>query len=54
MGIGEGFRQIRDDYADVMVCGGVEAPLNQLCFGAFAIIGESTNAAEICAPNQNR
>jgi 3-oxoacyl-[acyl-carrier-protein] synthase II len=38
MGIGEGFRQIRDDYADVMVCGGVEAPLNQLCFGAFAII----------------
>lgn len=38
MGIGEGFRQIRDDYADVMVCGGAEAPLNQLCFGAFAII----------------
>ena len=38
MGIGEGFRQIRDGYADIMVCGGVEAPLNQLCFGAFAII----------------
>lgn len=38
MGIGEGFRQIRDDYADVMICGGVEAPLNTLCFGAFAII----------------
>src|SRR5205085_4846349 len=38
MGIGEGFRQIRDDYADVMVCGGVEAQLHQLCFGAFAII----------------
>ncbi len=38
MAIGEGFRQIRDDYADVMICGGVEAPLNQLCFGAFAII----------------
>ena len=38
MGIGEGFRQIRDDYADVMICGGVEAPLHQLCFGAFAII----------------
>ena len=38
MGIGDGFRQIRDDYADVMICGGVEAPLNQLCFGAFAII----------------
>jgi 3-oxoacyl-[acyl-carrier-protein] synthase II len=38
MGIGEGFRQIRDGYADVMLCGGAEAPLNQLCFGAFAII----------------
>jgi 3-oxoacyl-[acyl-carrier-protein] synthase II len=38
MAIGEGFRQIRDDYADVMICGGVEAPLHQLCFGAFAII----------------
>ncbi|HTI62055.1 MAG TPA: beta-ketoacyl-ACP synthase II [Gemmatimonadaceae bacterium] len=38
MGIGEGFRQVRDGYADVMICGGVEAPLNQLCFGAFAII----------------
>jgi 3-oxoacyl-[acyl-carrier-protein] synthase II len=38
MAIGEGFRQIRDGYADVMVCGGSEAPLNQLCFGAFAII----------------
>ena len=36
--IGEGFRQIRDDYADVMICGGVEAPLAPLCFGAFAII----------------
>lgn len=38
MAIGEGFRQIRDDYADVMICGGSEAPLSQLCFGAFAII----------------
>jgi 3-oxoacyl-[acyl-carrier-protein] synthase II len=38
MAIGEGFRQIRDDYADVMICGGVEAPLNRLCFGAFSII----------------
>jgi 3-oxoacyl-[acyl-carrier-protein] synthase II len=38
MGIGEGFRVIRDGYADVMICGGVEAPLNQLCFGAFALI----------------
>ncbi len=38
MGVGEGFRQIRDGYADVMLCGGVEAPLSLLCFGAFAII----------------
>src|SRR6185437_1410577 len=38
MAIGEGFRLIRDGYADVMISGGVEAPLNQLCFGAFAII----------------
>jgi 3-oxoacyl-[acyl-carrier-protein] synthase II len=36
--IGEGFRQIRDGYADVMLCGGAEAPLWPLCFGAFAII----------------
>ena len=38
MAIGEGFRQIRDGYADVMICGGVEAPLNPLCYGAFSII----------------
>ncbi len=36
--IGDGFRQIRDGYADVMICGGAEAPLWPLCFGAFAII----------------
>src|SRR5687768_11202903 len=36
--IGEAFRQVRDGYADVMVCGGAEAPLAPLCFGAFAII----------------
>jgi 3-oxoacyl-[acyl-carrier-protein] synthase II len=38
MAVGEGFRQIRDGYADVMLSGGIEAPLSQLCFGAFAII----------------
>jgi 3-oxoacyl-[acyl-carrier-protein] synthase II len=36
--IGEGFRQVRDGYADVMICGGAEAPLAPLCFGAFALI----------------
>jgi 3-oxoacyl-[acyl-carrier-protein] synthase II len=38
MAIGDGFRQIRDGYADVMICGAAESPLNQLCFGAFSII----------------
>ena len=36
--IGEGFRQIRDGYADVMIAGGSEAPLHPLCYGAFAVI----------------
>ncbi|MFN2399078.1 MAG: beta-ketoacyl-ACP synthase II [Gemmatimonadaceae bacterium] len=36
--VGDGFRQIRDGYADVMLCGGAEAPLYPLCFGAFALI----------------
>jgi 3-oxoacyl-[acyl-carrier-protein] synthase II len=38
MGVGEAFRAIRDDYADAMLAGGVEAPLMPLCFGAFTII----------------
>jgi 3-oxoacyl-[acyl-carrier-protein] synthase II len=38
IGIGEAFRHIRDDYADAMLCGGIEAPLMPLCFGAFTII----------------
>ena len=36
--IGEGFRMIRDGYADIMIAGGAEAPLAPLCFGAFSII----------------
>jgi 3-oxoacyl-[acyl-carrier-protein] synthase II len=36
--IGDAFRLIRDDYADVMFAGGAEAPLAPLCFGAFALI----------------
>src|SRR5205814_3533668 len=31
-------REIRDGYADVMLCGAAEAPLAPLTFGAFAII----------------
>ncbi len=38
IGIGEGWRYIRDGTADVAVTGGVEAPLAPLCYGAFAII----------------
>jgi 3-oxoacyl-[acyl-carrier-protein] synthase II len=36
--VGDGFRAVRDGYADVMLCGGAEAPLAPLCFGAFSII----------------
>jgi 3-oxoacyl-[acyl-carrier-protein] synthase II len=36
--IGDGFREIRDGYADVMLSGASEAPLAPLTFGAFAII----------------
>lgn len=36
--VGDGFRLIRDGYADVMISGGSEAPLAPLCFGAFSII----------------
>ena len=38
LAVGEGFRFIRDGYADVMITGGAEAPLAPLCFGAFSII----------------
>jgi len=38
IGVGDAFRLIRDDYADAMLCGGVEAPLMPLCFGASTII----------------
>jgi 3-oxoacyl-[acyl-carrier-protein] synthase II len=36
--VGEAFRAIVRGEAEVMVAGGVEAPLAPLCFGAFAII----------------
>lgn len=38
LAIGDGFRLIRDGYADVMISGGAEAPLAPLCFGSFSII----------------
>jgi 3-oxoacyl-[acyl-carrier-protein] synthase II len=36
--VGEALRYIRDDFADVIVAGGAEAPLSPLTFGAFSII----------------
>lgn len=36
--IGDGFRCIRNGEADVMLCGGAEAPLAPLCYGAFTVI----------------
>ena len=38
IGIGEGFRLIREGVVDVAITGGVEAPLSPLTFGAFALI----------------
>ena len=38
MALGDAFRAIVRDEADVMIAGGAEAPLAPLCFGAFAII----------------
>src|SRR5213076_1206533 len=36
--VGEALRYIRDDFADVMVAGGAEAPLTTITVGAFDII----------------
>ena len=36
--VGDAWRAIRSGEADVVLAGGVEAPLAPLCFGAFAII----------------
>lgn len=38
MAIGEAWRLIRDGTADVVLAGGVEAPLSPLSYGAFAIL----------------
>ena len=38
MAVGEGFRYIREGRAEIMVCGGAEAPLFPLTFGAFDVI----------------
>ena len=52
--VGEALRYIRDDFADVVIAGGAEAPLKPLTFGAFAIIKTMSqwtgDPAEACRP----
>lgn len=52
--VGEALRYIRDNFADVMVAGGAEAPLGILTFGAFSIIKTMSrwegDAAIACRP----
>src|SRR5918998_2752840 len=52
--VGEALRYIRDDFADVVVAGGAEAPLSPLTFGAFAFIKTMSqptgDPAEACRP----
>ncbi len=43
--VGEALRYIRDDFADVVIAGGAEAPLSPLTFGAFAIIKTMSQSA---------
>src|SRR3954468_22079167 len=51
---GEALRYIRDDFVDVVIAGGAEAPLSPLTFGAFAIIKTMSqhtgDPAEACRP----
>ena len=52
--VGEALRYIRDDFADVIVAGGAEAPLSPLTFGAFAFIKTMSqwtgDPAQACRP----
>lgn len=54
MAVGDGWRHIRSGAADVALVGGVEAPLSQLSFGAFAIIRamstRNEDPARACRP----
>lgn len=42
--VGDGFRHIRDGYADVMLCGGTEASVNRLVIGGFTTSKALTRA----------
>src|SRR5258708_6315828 len=51
--VGEALRYIRDDFADVIVAGGAEAPLTAITVGAFDIIktmSRSPDPAFACRP----
>jgi 3-oxoacyl-[acyl-carrier-protein] synthase II len=52
--IGEGLRLIREGAADIVIAGGIEAPLAPLCFGAFALIRamstRNDSPASACRP----
>jgi 3-oxoacyl-[acyl-carrier-protein] synthase II len=56
--IGEGWRYIRDGWADVIVAGAAEAPLSPLTYGAFAFIRTMSRSLEsnaACRPfDRNR
>lgn len=57
--IGEAFRFIRNQDADVVFAGGSEAPLEPLCFGAFAVIRAMScctdEPCKVCRPfDRNR
>lgn len=44
--IGDAFRQIRDGYQDVMICGGSEASINSLGIGGFASMKALSTASD--------
>jgi 3-oxoacyl-[acyl-carrier-protein] synthase II len=54
IGVGDGFRLIRDGVSDLAIAGGVEAPLSPLAFGAFALIramsARNQDPAGACRP----
>lgn len=51
--VGEAFRQIRDGYLDIMLCGGTESSITPLAFGGFTsmrALSESTDPLRASIP----
>ncbi len=46
MAVGDAFRQIRDGYADIMLCGGAEASITPLGIGGFTAMKALTESAD--------